>query len=36
MKMFVEYSFEVFDFVGGPFDGETLLRPSSMPAVEAH
>lgn len=36
MKMFVESSFEVFDFIGGPFNGETLLRSSAMPAVPAH
>lgn len=34
--MFVESSFEVFSFVGGPFDGEALLRPATMPAVPAH
>lgn len=36
MKMFVESSFEVFDFVGGPFDGEALLRSTAMLAVPAH
>lgn len=34
--IFVQSSFEVFDFVGGPFDGKALLRPTTMPAVPAH
>lgn len=34
--IFVESSFEVFSFVGGPFDGEAFLRSSTMPAVPAH
>lgn len=34
--IFIESSFEVFSFVGGPFDGEALLRSSAMPAVPAH
>lgn len=34
--IFVESSFEVFSFVGGPFDGEALLRPPSLPPFPAH
>jgi len=32
----VTSTYEVFNLIGGPFDGETILRSSTYPTCDAH